>query len=116
MPGLIDAHAHITATGILKVEMKNDAPVLSVKIDEAITQHGDVHVGIAVATPEGLITPVIRNADQKSVVEIAQEVRALAIDELPDRCPVFSSAWRMFRSGDRAGDRWHHRPSRLAYW
>ena len=46
--------------------------------DEAITQHGEVHVGIAVATPEGLITPVIRNADQKSVTEIAQEVRALA--------------------------------------
>ncbi len=46
--------------------------------DEAITQHGEVHVGIAVATPEGLITPVIRNADGKSVVEIGQEVRALA--------------------------------------
>jgi pyruvate dehydrogenase E2 component (dihydrolipoamide acetyltransferase) len=46
--------------------------------DEAITQHGETHIGIAVATPEGLITPVIRNADQKSVAEIAQEVRALA--------------------------------------
>ncbi len=46
--------------------------------DEAITQHGEVHIGIAVATPEGLITPVIRNADQKSVAGIAQEVRALA--------------------------------------
>ncbi len=45
---------------------------------EAISQHGDVHIGIAVATPEGLITPVIRNADEKSVGEIAQEVRALA--------------------------------------
>jgi pyruvate dehydrogenase E2 component (dihydrolipoamide acetyltransferase) len=46
--------------------------------DDAITQHGEVHVGIAVATPDGLITPVIRNADQKSVVDIAAEVRALA--------------------------------------
>ncbi|HEX6177543.1 MAG TPA: dihydrolipoamide acetyltransferase family protein [Thermoanaerobaculia bacterium] len=46
--------------------------------DDAITQHGEVHVGIAVATPEGLITPVIRNADQKSVTDIASEVRALA--------------------------------------
>jgi len=46
--------------------------------DEAITQHGDIHVGIAVATQDGLITPVIRNADQKSVSEIAAEVRALA--------------------------------------
>jgi pyruvate dehydrogenase E2 component (dihydrolipoyllysine-residue acetyltransferase) len=46
--------------------------------DDAITQHGEVHIGVAVATPEGLITPVIRNADQKSVPDIAQEVRALA--------------------------------------
>ncbi len=46
--------------------------------EEAITQHGEVHVGIAVATPDGLITPVIRNADQKSVVDIAAEIRALA--------------------------------------
>jgi pyruvate dehydrogenase E2 component (dihydrolipoamide acetyltransferase) len=46
--------------------------------DEAITQHGEIHVGVAVATPDGLITPVIRNADQKSVADIATEVRALA--------------------------------------
>jgi pyruvate dehydrogenase E2 component (dihydrolipoamide acetyltransferase) len=46
--------------------------------DEAIEQHGEVHVGVAVSTPEGLITPVIRNADQKSVTDIAKEVRALA--------------------------------------
>ncbi|MEO8035220.1 MAG: dihydrolipoamide acetyltransferase family protein, partial [Acidobacteriota bacterium] len=46
--------------------------------DDAITQHGHVHIGIAVATPEGLITPVIRDADQKSVPAIAEEVRVLA--------------------------------------
>jgi pyruvate dehydrogenase E2 component (dihydrolipoamide acetyltransferase) len=46
--------------------------------DDAIEQHGEVHVGVAVSTPEGLITPVIRNADQKSVSDIAKEVRALA--------------------------------------
>jgi len=46
--------------------------------DEAITQHGEIHVGVAVSTPEGLITPVVRNADQKSILQIAQEVRALA--------------------------------------
>jgi pyruvate dehydrogenase E2 component (dihydrolipoamide acetyltransferase) len=33
---------------------------------------------VAVATADGLITPVIRNADQKSVADIATEVRALA--------------------------------------
>lgn len=46
--------------------------------DDAITQHGEIHIGIAVSTPEGLITPVVRNADQKSVRQIADEVRALA--------------------------------------
>ncbi len=46
--------------------------------EEAIALHGEAHVGIAVATPEGLITPVVRNADRKSVVEIAAEVRDLA--------------------------------------
>ncbi|MGZ4779552.1 MAG: dihydrolipoamide acetyltransferase family protein, partial [Thermoanaerobaculia bacterium] len=46
--------------------------------EEAISQHGDVHIGIAVSTPEGLITPVVRNADQKSVEEINAEVRTLA--------------------------------------
>jgi pyruvate dehydrogenase E2 component (dihydrolipoamide acetyltransferase) len=46
--------------------------------DEAITQHGEIHIGIAVSTPEGLITPVVRNADEKSITDISNEVRALA--------------------------------------
>ncbi len=46
--------------------------------DETITQHGEVHIGVAVATAEGLITPVVRNADQKPVGQIAEEVRTLA--------------------------------------
>jgi pyruvate dehydrogenase E2 component (dihydrolipoamide acetyltransferase) len=46
--------------------------------DETITQHGEIHIGIAVSTPEGLITPVVRNADQKSVPDISSEVRSLA--------------------------------------
>lgn len=46
--------------------------------DDAITQHGEVHIGIAVSTPEGLITPVVFNADTKSIEVIGTEVRALA--------------------------------------
>jgi pyruvate dehydrogenase E2 component (dihydrolipoamide acetyltransferase) len=46
--------------------------------DDAITQYGEIHIGVAVSTPEGLITPVVRNADQKSVIDIANDVRALA--------------------------------------
>ena len=43
-----------------------------------ITQHGRVDIGVAVALPEGLITPVIRDADQCSIFDIASEVRTLA--------------------------------------
>ncbi|HET7712341.1 MAG TPA: dihydrolipoamide acetyltransferase family protein [Thermoanaerobaculia bacterium] len=46
--------------------------------EEAITLHGEVHIGVAVSTAEGLITPIVRNADQKSVSDIAGEVRGLA--------------------------------------
>jgi pyruvate dehydrogenase E2 component (dihydrolipoamide acetyltransferase) len=45
---------------------------------ETIQTHADVHVGIAVSIPDGLITPVVRNADRKHVVEIAQEIKDLA--------------------------------------
>jgi pyruvate dehydrogenase E2 component (dihydrolipoamide acetyltransferase) len=46
--------------------------------EEAITRHAAVHIGVAVALPDGLITPVIRNADQKGVARIADEMRDLA--------------------------------------
>lgn len=45
---------------------------------EAIILNGDVHVGIAVALPDGLITPVVQFADQKPLAHIATEVRELA--------------------------------------
>ena len=45
---------------------------------EAIQTHAEVHLGVAVSLPEGLITPVVRNADRKHVVEIAREVKDLA--------------------------------------
>ena len=46
--------------------------------DEAILVHRRVDISVAVAIPDGLVTPVVRNADQKSVVAIAREVRDLA--------------------------------------
>jgi pyruvate dehydrogenase E2 component (dihydrolipoamide acetyltransferase) len=45
---------------------------------ETIQTHAEVHVGIAVSIPDGLITPVVRNADRKHVVEIASEIKDLA--------------------------------------
>ncbi|HSO40105.1 MAG TPA: dihydrolipoamide acetyltransferase family protein, partial [Labilithrix sp.] len=45
---------------------------------EALLIHRRVDISVAVAIPDGLVTPVVRNADQKSVVAIAREVRDLA--------------------------------------
>ncbi|HEY2942325.1 MAG TPA: pyruvate dehydrogenase complex dihydrolipoamide acetyltransferase [Vicinamibacteria bacterium] len=45
---------------------------------EKIVTHGEVHVGVAVTIPDGLITPVVRNADRKSVLDISREVKDLA--------------------------------------
>jgi len=45
---------------------------------DSIRQYRDVHIGVAVAVDEGLITPVIRDAHRKGIGEIAQEVKELA--------------------------------------
>jgi pyruvate dehydrogenase E2 component (dihydrolipoamide acetyltransferase) len=45
---------------------------------DKITTHAEVSIGIAVSIPDGLITPVVRNADRKSVVDISREVKDLA--------------------------------------
>jgi pyruvate dehydrogenase E2 component (dihydrolipoamide acetyltransferase) len=46
--------------------------------EDAILIHKRVDISVAVAIPDGLVTPVVRNADQKTVVAIAREVRDLA--------------------------------------
>jgi pyruvate dehydrogenase E2 component (dihydrolipoamide acetyltransferase) len=46
---------------------------------DKILTHADVHVGVAVAVPDGLIVPVVRNADGKSILEISREVKDLAL-------------------------------------
>lgn len=40
--------------------------------------HQKIHIGIAVDTPDGLLVPVIRNADQKGILQLAQEIQSLA--------------------------------------
>ena len=46
--------------------------------DKFIRYYEHADIGVAVAIEDGLITPVIRGADQKSLSEIATEVRELA--------------------------------------
>lgn len=46
--------------------------------DEGLIQHHTSDIGVAVALEEGLITPVIRGAENKTVSAISKEVKALA--------------------------------------
>jgi len=46
--------------------------------EDHIRYWNEVHIGMAVAIEDGLITPVIRNADMKSLREIGAESRELA--------------------------------------
>ncbi len=45
---------------------------------EAIVYKEYVHVGIAVDTDNGLLVPVVRNADQKNLIQISVEIQQLA--------------------------------------
>jgi pyruvate dehydrogenase E2 component (dihydrolipoamide acetyltransferase) len=47
--------------------------------EEAILQYKNVHLGLAVDTPRGLMVPVIRNANHLSLRQISREARRLAL-------------------------------------
>ena len=44
---------------------------------ESITQHGNVHLAFGVAIDDGLLTPVIREAENKSLHQISGEAKSL---------------------------------------
>ena len=46
--------------------------------DDAILLYKNIDVSVAVATPNGLITPIIKGADQKSIVVISNMMKDLA--------------------------------------
>ena len=63
------------------VQVLKDFPIFNASVDE---EAGEIlikhfyNIGIAVDTPEGLIVPVIRDADRKNMVELAAEISDLA--------------------------------------
>lgn len=46
--------------------------------DEAIMMYNNIDISVAVAIDGGLITPIIRNADQKEITKISAEMKDLA--------------------------------------
>ena len=47
-------------------------------VDGALRQYGSADVSVAVAIDDGLVTPIVRNADGKGLAEISAEVKELA--------------------------------------
>jgi len=58
--------------------LKETPLVNSSLIDNEIKVWEDINIGVAVALEEGLIVPVVRAADKKSLKEISQTVKTLA--------------------------------------
>jgi pyruvate dehydrogenase E2 component (dihydrolipoamide acetyltransferase) len=46
--------------------------------EEYIRQHREINIGVAVAVDEGLVVPVLKNADEKTISQISREVAELA--------------------------------------
>jgi 2-oxoisovalerate dehydrogenase E2 component (dihydrolipoyl transacylase) len=58
-----------------------DWPMLNATFDDdamVLTRHGPMHLGMATQTPGGLMVPVIRDAQNKSVWQLAREIGRLA--------------------------------------
>ena len=62
-----------TARALMRHRIMN-----STLVGEEILVHDNVHLGIAVALSEGLIVPKLHNAEKKTLLQIAKEVRELA--------------------------------------
>lgn len=62
------------------VQALKEVPLVNASLDEATQEihlHPHYHIGIAVATPNGLMVPVIRDADKKDLVALAGEIDRL---------------------------------------
>lgn len=58
-----------------------DFPMLNARYDDeagVVTRHGAVHLGLATQTDGGLMVPVIRDAQDRNVWQLASEIRRLA--------------------------------------
>ncbi|MDI6759589.1 MAG: dihydrolipoamide acetyltransferase family protein [Candidatus Brocadiaceae bacterium] len=61
------------------IEGLKDHPYLNATLeDEEIVLKKYFNIGVAVDTPDGIIVPVVKGADQKTILELAREIEALA--------------------------------------
>ena len=93
-----------------------EVPIVNATLnDEAgeIILSDQYHIGIAVATPGGLIVPVVRDADKKSLLEVAREIERLSNDARIGKSRLRGSARRHLH---HHVDRQPRRPLRHAHY
>jgi pyruvate dehydrogenase E2 component (dihydrolipoamide acetyltransferase) len=73
IPSINDFILHASAHALKEFTSMNSSFT-----EHGIRQHADINIGVAVALDEGLVVPVIRNADRLSLAELAEQSRALA--------------------------------------
>ncbi|MFO0811056.1 MAG: dihydrolipoamide acetyltransferase family protein [Gemmataceae bacterium] len=60
-----------------------EVPIANASLDDEtgeITLHDRYHIGIATATPSGLLVPVVRDADKKDLAHIARDIERLSAE------------------------------------
>ena len=89
MDGILAARTALNATLKEKVSLnaflvkfvaealKKHPTINSTWQGDTILKHGSVDVGLAVAQPDGLITPVVKNCGNKGIMQIDDELRVL---------------------------------------
>jgi pyruvate dehydrogenase E2 component (dihydrolipoamide acetyltransferase) len=77
-----NAHLTLTAFAVKAlVPVLKKYPIFASSLDEAASEivlKQYLHVGIAVDTEQGLIVPVLRDVDRKSLLDVARELQDLA--------------------------------------
>jgi pyruvate dehydrogenase E2 component (dihydrolipoamide acetyltransferase) len=74
----LTADFDLTSVRELRARMIALGDEFKVSYNDSIRRHHRVHLGMAVAVEDGLITPIIADADRKRISEIARESRELA--------------------------------------
>ena len=90
MDAAIEARQALNASGDHKISfndlvvkavakgLKKHPAVNSAWLGDVIRTNYDVHVGVAVAVEDGLLVPIVRHADAKSLTQISAEVKDFA--------------------------------------
>ncbi len=63
---------------ILAFSLKEFPVINSTIVGDEIICWGEYNIGVAMALDGGLVVPVVRNADRKSLVKVSREIKALA--------------------------------------